>query len=87
MNNDYKKPKAKNGSEITSSKLMSIGTNFVAGVGVFTYIGYYIDEKLGKKGFYLPIGAGIGLLWGFYETFKLVYLSNKKEKETEKNKK
>ena len=72
-------PPDKNNFKSTNSKLMMIGTNFVAGVGVCSYIGYYIDEKLGRKGFYLPIGAGIGILWSFYETFKLVYSLNKKE--------
>lgn len=62
-----------------NSKLMFLGTNFLAGMGVCSYIGYYIDERLGKKNYYLAIGAGIGLLWVFYETFKWVYFLNRKE--------
>ena len=64
-----------------SSRLMLVGTNFLAGVGVCTYIGYYIDERLGKKNYYLVIGAILGLVWGFYETFKLVYFLNQREKQ------
>ena len=63
-----------------SSKLISVASNFVAGVGLCTYIGYLIDESTGKKNFYLPIGAGVGLVWAFYETFKLVFWLNKMNK-------
>ena len=59
------------------NKLLVTGTNFAAGVGVLTFIGYHLDRKFGHEALYTVSGALLGVTWGIYETIKTALLSSK----------
>lgn len=51
---------------------MNMGFFFLAAIGLFTYIGYKIDERLGGDPFYITWGAILGVVVGMYNFFKTV---------------
>jgi len=50
---------------------VALGTNMAAGMIVFSFIGYKIDQKLGGRAFTL-IGMFLGLLYCGYEVWKII---------------
>ncbi len=53
---------------------MNMGFFFLAAIGLFTYIGYEIDNWLGGNPYYIRIGAILGVIVGMYNFFKTVLL-------------
>ncbi len=52
---------------------IAASTQLVGAVGVFTFIGWWLDEKLGHKvPWLLMVGAAVGMLGGFMSFFKTV---------------
>ena len=51
---------------------MMLGFNMAAGMGIFTYIGYKIDEKTGGGQGWTLAGIFMGLFYCGYEVWKLV---------------
>ena len=61
-------------------KMISLGSNFIAGIGLLSFLGYKLDEYVGnKKYLYTLLGMFLGFFWGMYETYKIVVFSNKEE--------
>lgn len=51
---------------------IALGTNMVAGMALFTFLGYKLDQRRGEgRGFTLA-GMFLGLFYGGYEVWKLV---------------
>jgi F0F1-type ATP synthase assembly protein I len=50
---------------------MIVGTNFIAGVCVFGYLGHLLDRRLGHEYRYMAAGAFLGIIWALYEAIKL----------------
>ncbi len=51
---------------------MNMGFFFLAAIGLFTLIGYEIDQWLGGDPYYIRIGAILGVVIGMYNFFKTV---------------
>ena len=64
--------------DISFRRLISIGFNMTAGVGLGAYGGHLLDEKFHRKYLFLLIGTCLGMAWGFYEVFKLAYWIQKR---------
>ena len=56
---------------------VGLGTNVAVGVGLFTFIGYYIDRKQGDGMLWTLTGLIIGFFYMFYEFWKLIKVLNK----------
>ena len=54
-------------------RVFMIALNFGSGVAVLGLIGRYLNRKLDHSFDYMFAGVVLGLVWGFYETFKLAY--------------
>ena len=55
-----------------SSDAMSLGFNMAAGMAVFTYLGYWLDQKMGGGQGWTLAGIFLGLFYCGYEVWKLV---------------
>ena len=53
-----------------------LGTNMVAGMLLFTGLGYWIDRKRGSGLFWTVGGMFLGLVYGVYEVWRAVRLLN-----------
>lgn len=51
---------------------LALGTNMVAGMALFTFLGYKVDQKRGDGRAFTLIGMFLGLFYGGYEVWKLV---------------
>lgn len=51
---------------------VNLGLNFAVGMGLFSYIGYRIDQKRGGGGIFTLAGMFLGLVYGGYEVWKLL---------------
>ncbi len=56
----------------------TLGLNMVVGMGVFTYAGYWIDQKRGGGEVATLIGMFLGLFYCGYEVWKLMRIDNEK---------
>jgi F0F1-type ATP synthase assembly protein I len=62
-----------------SDRILSASFALVAAVGVFTYLGYLLDRKLGNQGPWFTIaGALLGMTGGFIGFFRTVLDIKKK---------
>jgi len=66
------KPRLASGEQMTS-----LGLGMAAGMAVFTFIGYKIDQSRGGGRSFTLGGIFLGLLYCGYEVWKLVKRSNK----------
>jgi F0F1-type ATP synthase assembly protein I len=57
---------------------VGFGTAFAAGMAVFAFLGHMLDRKTGRESLFTLIGIGLGLLYGAWELWKLIALSNQK---------
>jgi len=51
---------------------LSLGVNMAAGMGIFTFIGFKIDEKRGGGTAWTMAGIFCGLLYCGYEVWKII---------------
>ena len=51
---------------------IALGTNMVAGMALFTFLGYQFDQRRGQGRTGTLIGMFLGLFYGGYEVWKLV---------------
>lgn len=65
---------------------MGFGTSFAAGMAVFGLGGHWLDSKYDKEPLFTLIGIGLGLLYGAYELWKLILITNRQPDETENGK-
>ncbi len=60
---------------------ITLGINIAVGMALFTFIGNWIDKKLGDQHFWILIGIFLGLFYCGYEIWKLIRRSNKDQKD------
>lgn len=71
---------------ISTGKLLFLGSNFFAGIGLLGFIGHYVDKRTGHEYLYALAGAILGFVWAMYETWKVTFLkSDEKASQDEKN--
>jgi len=51
---------------------VSLGLNMAVGMGVFSYLGYKIDQRQSGNGMWSLIGIFLGLLYCAYEVWKII---------------
>ncbi len=56
---------------VAATSYVSVGMNMAVGVGVFSFIGYKLDEKYGGTIFTI-IGVLLGCVYIGYESWKLI---------------
>ena len=73
----------------TDSKLaaagpaLALGTNMAAGMAIFTFLGYKLDQKLGSGRTWTLCGMFLGLAYCGYEVWKLVRMIQSREETDE----
>ena len=68
----------KNKTPSYNTPAISLGFNMVAGMLVFTYLGYWLDKKHGGQ-LWTLLGIFLGLTYCGYEVWKLVRNNKKSE--------
>jgi len=63
--------------KLHNTAALSLGFNMAAGMGIFTYIGYKIDQRQGGGSSWTLAGMFLGLLYCAYEIWKLLRQNNK----------
>jgi len=58
------------------SQAVMLGVNWAVGMAVFTFAGYWIDQKRGGGLIFTVAGILLGLAYGAYEVWKLVRALN-----------
>jgi len=56
--------------------MVTLGLNMAVGMGIFTFIGYFIDQKKGSEPIGTLVGAFLGLFYCGYEVWKIIRRSN-----------
>ena len=60
-----------------------LGMNFAVGMAVFSFAGFYIDQKRGNDAIlFTLIGIAFGLGYGAYEVWKVIQILNAQVAET-----
>lgn len=59
-----------------------LGTNFAVGMAVFSFLGYYVDQKRGGGIAFSLVGICLGLSYGAYEVWKVIKILNAQAEET-----
>jgi hypothetical protein len=62
---------------------VGFGSSFAGGMAVFGLGGHWLDVKTGKDPLFTLLGIGLGLLYGAWELWKLVTISNQQAKDEE----
>lgn len=57
-------------------RAVMLGLNFGVGMALFSFVGYYIDQRRGGGLFFTVSGMVIGLLYGAYEVWIVIRLLN-----------
>jgi hypothetical protein len=78
MNLDKDRAEGSGRQDAWVSHALSLGTNIVAGMGLFTFLGYSIDKYRGGGILWTLAGAGLGLIYMAYEFWKVIRLLNSK---------
>ncbi len=60
-------------------RVIILGTNFLAGIGLLSFVGHYIDNKTGHDYLYTLTGAIVGFIWAMYETWKFLFIKSSDE--------
>ena len=60
---------------------ISLGINIAVGMALFTFIGNWIDNKLGDGHFWILVGMFLGLFYCGYEIWKLIRKSGHDQEE------
>ncbi len=64
---------------------VGFGTSFAAGMAIFGLGGHWLDVKYGQEHLFSLIGIGLGLLYGAWEIWKLIAISNPQVESDEVN--
>ncbi len=60
------------------NQALSLGMNFAVGMAVFSFIGFYIDQRRGDdRILFTIIGMVMGLAYGAYEVWKVIRILNR----------
>lgn len=61
------------------SRALTLGTTFAVGMAVFSFIGFKIDRRRGDDAILFTVmGMSLGLLFGAYETWRVIAFLNRK---------
>lgn len=60
-------------------RALMVGSNFVAGILVFGFLGHLIGKDTNNHDLFILIGSFLGICWGFYELYKIVIMVNKED--------
>jgi len=63
-------------------RVFVLGINFLAGPLVLGFIGRWIDHKTHHEYRYFIVGVILGLVWAFYESFKMAWYISKDERKS-----
>ncbi len=54
-----------------------LGMNFAVGMAIFSFLGFYVDQRRGQSGIlFSVIGICLGLAYGGYEVWKVIRILN-----------
>jgi F0F1-type ATP synthase assembly protein I len=59
-----------------ASPAVGFGTSFAVGMALFALGGHWLDKKTGHESLFTLIGVGLGLLYGVWELWKLIAMTN-----------
>lgn len=65
---------------------LGLGSQLLAGMVIFTWLGWWVDGKRGGGSAWTLTGIFLGLLYGGYEVWKLVRVLNREAAESAKPK-
>ncbi len=58
-------------------RALMLGMNFAVGMAVFSFLGYYIDQKRGEGAIFFTVcGIFFGLAYGAYEVWIVIRMLN-----------
>lgn len=57
---------------------MTLGLNMAVGMAVFSYVGYYIDQKRGGGQLFTLLGMFAGIFYCGYEVWKIIRQDNER---------
>jgi threonine/homoserine/homoserine lactone efflux protein len=60
---------------------VGFGTSFAVGMALFALGGHWLDKKTDRESLFTLIGIGFGLLYGAWELWKLVAMTNEQDRE------
>ncbi|MDF7798694.1 AtpZ/AtpI family protein [Pontiellaceae bacterium B1224] len=86
MLNRKKEEEAPPANQQRGGPAVGFGTSFAVGMAVFALGGHWLDKKTGRESFFTLIGIGLGLLYGAWELWKLIAMTNEQAKREAKNK-
>ncbi|MBI4056557.1 MAG: AtpZ/AtpI family protein [Elusimicrobia bacterium] len=52
------------------TRLLGVGLNLTVTILLGFFVGYWIDRKLGTRPWLMLLGAGVGMIVGFYQFIK-----------------
>lgn len=59
------------------AQAVMLGMNFAVGMAIFSFLGFYVDQKRGQGGIlFSVIGICLGLAYGGYEVWKVIRILN-----------
>lgn len=58
---------------------ITLGINIAVGMVLFTFIGNWVDQKLGDKHVWILVGMLLGLFYCGYEIWKLIRFSKEEQ--------
>jgi uncharacterized membrane protein YkvI len=59
----------------------NLGLNFAVAVALLSYLGHKLDERRGGGTTWTLCGIFLGLIYGFYEVWKMVRISAEQDKD------
>ena len=62
------------GGRSDMGRALMLGLNFAVGMAVFSFIGFYIDQKRGNGIIFTILGIILGLAYGAYEVWKVIQM-------------
>jgi hypothetical protein len=81
-------PDRKKGDEAKgrANPAVGFGTSFAVGMALFALGGHWLDKKTGHESLFTLIGIGLGLLYGAWELWKMVAMTNEQSRHEDENK-
>ena len=68
-----------------ASPAVGFGSSFAGGMALFALGGHWLDKKTGHESLFTLIGIGLGLLYGAWELWKLITISNRQAENKKRN--
>lgn len=66
--------------ERRSNPAVGFGSSFAVGMVLFVLIGRWLDGKYEKEHLFTLLGAGLGLIYGAWELYKMIAFSKEIER-------